>query len=71
MCGVKTPWHNFVMTLEPDTMTLVPNQPKTPMYSFRLPKPMREAFKREAERRGESMTDALRRFIEGYVRGEK
>ena len=54
-----------------DTMTLVPNQPKTPMYSFRLPKPMREAFKREAERRGESMTDALRRFIEGYVRGEK
>jgi hypothetical protein len=59
------------MTLEPDTMTLVPNQPKTPMYSFRLPVALREAFKREAQRRGESMTGALRRFIEGYVRGEK
>ena len=71
MTGCQDTCHSFVMTLEPDTMTHMPNQPKTPMYSFRLPKPLREAFKREAERRGESMTDALRRFIEGYVRGEK
>lgn len=44
----------------------MPNKPKTPHRTIRVPDEEWEPAKREAERRGETLTDAIRRFLRRY-----
>jgi hypothetical protein len=46
----------------------VPNQPKTPGRNVRVPDEEWLAAKKVAADRGESLTDAIRRFLREYVR---
>jgi hypothetical protein len=57
------------MTPVTDSIDIVPNQPKTPMRSMRIPTPLWDAVKAEAKRRGETVTDVARRAFEVYVNG--
>lgn len=50
----------------------VPNQPKTPMHSFRCRDELWEDAKRVAAEREETVADVLRKALERYVkRGAK
>lgn len=49
-------------------MTPMPNQPKTPMRSLRVPDDLWAASKRRAEERGETLTAAIIRFLRRYSR---
>lgn len=57
------------MTPLAESIGIVPNQPKTPMLSVRIPTPLRESVKAEAKQRGETVTDVVRRAFELYVSG--
>jgi predicted HicB family RNase H-like nuclease len=46
----------------------VPNKPKTPKRGVRVDDELWEAAQREAADRGESLSEALRRFLERYVK---
>ena len=46
---------------------MTPNQPKTPMHSFRCPDELWEKGKAAAEANDETLADVLRRSIERYV----
>lgn len=48
-----------------------PNQPKTPQRTFRVPTERYEDAKREAEARGESLSDAVNRFLDDYGARER
>lgn len=50
------------------TLSRVPNQPKTPLHSFRVDDELWEAAKKRAEERGETLADALRKFLRRYTR---
>jgi len=54
-------------TPKPAKVALVPNQPKTPMQTFRLPEELRAQLKAAAEREGVTVTDLLRRLVEDYL----
>ena len=41
-------------------------RPRTPLRSFRVPDDLWDAAKAEATRRGETVTDALVRFLRDY-----
>lgn len=47
----------------------VPNQPKTPMQTFRLPEDRRLELRRAAEREGITVTELLRRLVDEYLDG--
>lgn len=49
-------------------MTPVPNKPKTPLRSFRIPDETYEAAQRKAAEKGESVSDVVRRALERYVK---
>lgn len=55
-----------------DTETPIHNQVrsvgKTPMHSFRVEDELWEAAKKRAEERGETLTEALRKFLRRYVK---
>ena len=58
--------------MTPDAATIpsvAPNQPKTPMHSFRAPRDEWDAAMDEALRREETLTDALRRALRVYAAG--
>lgn len=55
-----------VMT--PGTIRKVPNQPKTPMKSFRIPEDLYRAAQEKATERGETLSDVVRAALERYVR---
>lgn len=46
----------------------MPNQPKTPQSSFRIPVDLRDAAKAKATDRGESLTAVIIRALEEYVK---
>lgn len=48
----------------------MPNQPATPGYTFRIPGRIMDPIKRQAEARGENVTDVVLRALEQYVRRE-
>lgn len=50
------------------TVGRVPNQPKTPLHSFRVDDELWEAAKVRAAERGESLGEALRKFLKRYTR---
>lgn len=58
------------MTPPPGRGTLrgVPNQPRTPLRSFRIPDDLYEAAQKKAEEKGESVSDVVRRALERYVK---
>jgi hypothetical protein len=60
-----TPVSMLVMT---PTLSTMPNKPKTPMHSFRCEDELWEAAKKRAEERGETLTDALRKFLRRYAK---
>jgi hypothetical protein len=45
----------------------VPNQPRTPLHSFRVSDEIWEAAKECARQRGETLADVLRRALEQYL----
>lgn len=47
--------------------TVSPNQPRTPMQTFRLPENLRAQLRAAAEREGVTVTDLLRRLVEDYL----
>lgn len=46
----------------------MPNQPKTPARSVRVPDALWLAAKQKADERGETVTDAIVRALKSYVR---
>lgn len=52
-------------------MTPVPNKPKTPLRSFRIPDDIYQAAQAKAEERGESVSDAVRRALERYGKSKR
>lgn len=66
--GVMT---NGRAATRPGTLGGMPNQPKTPMKSFRIPQDLYDAAKDKAAERGESLSDVVRRAFERYVRSKR
>lgn len=54
--------------MTPTTVGCVPNQPKTPMRSFRIPDDVYRAAQEKAAAKGESVSDVVRRALERYVK---
>jgi predicted HicB family RNase H-like nuclease len=54
--------------MTPATVARVPNAPKTPLKSFRIPEDLYRAAQRKAAEKGESVSDVVRRALERYVR---
>lgn len=49
-------------------MTGVPNKPKTPIRSFRIPDETYASAQRKAAEKGESVSDVVRRALERYAK---
>ncbi len=45
----------------------MPNQPKTPMKSFRIPEDLYRAALEKARLEGKSLTDIVRESLESYL----
>lgn len=51
-----------------DSVPGVPNQPKTPQRTIRVPDELWQAVKEKAKRRGETVTDVIVAALKRYVR---
>lgn len=51
-----------------DSLRHVPNAPKTPLRSFRIPDDVYRAAQEKAAERGESVSDVVRAALERYVK---
>lgn len=49
-------------------MTTMPNKPKTPLRSLRISDALWEKAKKRADEKGETVSEAVRKFLERYVR---
>lgn len=47
---------------------MAPNQPRTPLKTFRIPQELYEAAQRIAGERGESVSEVVRAALERYVK---
>lgn len=54
--------------MTPDTIRGVPNAPKTPLRSIRVPDALWKAAQEKAAERGESVSDVIRAALERYVK---
>jgi predicted HicB family RNase H-like nuclease len=54
--------------MTPARLGSVPNQPKTPQRTVRVPDAVWAAAKAKAEQRGEVLSDVIRRALERYVK---
>ena len=50
-----------------DSVGDVPNQPKTPQRTFRIPDDLWQAARRKAKQRGETVTAVVIRALKRYV----
>ena len=57
--------------MTPATVRRVPNAPKTPLRSFRIPDDVYRAAQEKAAERGESVSDVVRRALERYAKKSK
>lgn len=57
--------------MTPDSVRSVPNKPKTPLRSFRIPDEVYRAAQDKAAARGESVSDVVRRALERYARSKR
>lgn len=53
-----------------DTLRRVPNQPRTPLRSFRIPDDLYVAAQKKAEAKGDTVSDVVRRALERYVKSK-
>lgn len=53
------------------TITLVPNQPKTPVHCIRCPDDLWAKAMTKAQAEGGNLSDVIRRALERYVRDEE
>lgn len=54
--------------MTPASVARVPNAPKTPLRSFRIPDAVYRAAQEKAAGKGESVSDIVRRALERYVK---
>lgn len=54
--------------MTPDILLHVPNTPKTPRRTVRVPDKTWEAAKSAAERRGDNLSEVIRQSLEQYVK---
>lgn len=54
--------------MTPATVQNVPNKPKTPLRSFRIPDEIYRAAQARATEKGETLSDVVRRALERYSR---
>jgi hypothetical protein len=54
--------------MTPGKLLGVPNQPKTPLKSFRIPDELYRAAQAKAAEEGESVSDVVRAALERYVK---
>lgn len=54
--------------MTPDTLAAMPNQPKTPQRTVRVPDDVWAAAKAKAEERGEVLSEVIRKALERYVK---
>jgi predicted DNA-binding protein len=47
---------------------MAPNQPKTPLRTFRIPTELYQAAQEVATLRGETLSDVVRKALERYVK---
>jgi predicted HicB family RNase H-like nuclease len=47
---------------------VAPNQPKTPLRTFRIADDLYRAAKAKAAKQGETLSEVVRRLLEEYVR---
>lgn len=52
-------------------LSRVPNAPKTPLKSFRIPPDLYDEAKRYAVKRGTSLSEVVRAALEQFVRAER
>lgn len=52
----------------PEILGRVPNQPKTPLKSFRIPDDLYRAAQAKATERGETVSEIVRAALERYVK---
>lgn len=52
-------------------MPAVPNQPKTPQRSVRVPDEVWEAAKQRAEDEGSTLSEVMRQVLEAYGKGAR
>ena len=53
--------------LRHDTISSMPNQPKTPMKSFRISEDLYRAALCKAEEEGKTLSDVVREALEKYI----
>ena len=51
-----------------DSVRRVPNQPKTPQRTVRVPDEVWSAAKAKAEERGDNLSDVIRKALERYAK---
>lgn len=54
--------------MTPATVGRVPNQPKTPLRTFRIPEDVYRAAQAKAAAKGESVSDVVRRALARYAK---
>lgn len=54
--------------MTPATVHTVPNSPKTPLRSFRIPNEIYKAAQAKAAEKGETVSDVVRKALERYVK---
>lgn len=54
--------------MTPATLAGMPNQPKTPVKSFRIPEQLYRDALAKANERGDTLSDVVRRALERYVK---
>lgn len=52
----------------PGSLRRVPNQPKTPIRGVRIPDDLWERAKKRADENGETLSHAIRKFLDRYSR---
>lgn len=54
--------------MTPGKLLGVPNAPKTPLKSFRIPEDLYRAAQEKASERGETLSDVVRAALQRYVK---
>jgi predicted HicB family RNase H-like nuclease len=54
--------------MTPTTVSRVPNAPKTPQRTFRIPDEVYKAAQAKAAEKGESLSDVVRKALERYAK---
>ena len=67
----SSPLHPRRLTEMPDTITLMPDKPKTPHSTFRIPLDLKNAAAQKAAEEGKTLTDVITEALAKYTKGKK